>query len=206
MMSQTSANVDANTTPPAYVIEVKRRDDAEELNGWEKWSLEDVMKVLKDMTKGWYGVRAMDMGNILLYKLLEAAANPNVPFELIEETAHAGLEWPTYMQRKSAFHALASLLSQRRVVCDFFKKFVKHGVEDARYYDLIYTMLTYRLNNRSCPLGFQMSLEDGFNDEVLAKLPPKLQEELKGESFYEDNNESGRRTVYSLLTGESIAM
>ena len=55
-------------------------------------------------------------------------------------------------------------------------------------------------------MGFQMSLEDGFNDEVLAKLPPKMQEELKGASFYEDDDESGRRTVYSLLTGESIAM
>ena len=158
------------------------------------------------MTKEWYGVRIIDMGNILLYKLLEAAADPNVPFELIEETAHAGLEWPTYMRRRSAFHALATIPDKRQVVCDFFKKFVKHGVKDARYYDLIYTMLTYRLPIGSHPLGFQMSLEDGFNDEVLAKLPPKMQEKLKGASFYEDDDESGRRTVYSLLTGASIAM
>ena len=34
----------------------------------------------------------------------------------------------------------------------------------------------------------------------------KMQEKLKGASFYEDDDESGRRTVYSLLTGESIAM
>ena len=206
MMSQTSTDVNPNSTPPAYVIEVERLDDAEELNGWEKWSLKDVIRVLKDMTKEWYGVRAMDMGNILLYKLLEAAADPNVPFELIEETTHAGLEWPTYMKKRSAFHALATLPDKRQVVCDFFKKFVKYGVEDARYYDLIYTMLTYRLAIGSHPLGFQMSLEDGFNDEVLAKLPPEMQEELKGASFYEDDDESGRRTVYSLLTGESIAM
>ena len=158
------------------------------------------------MTKGYYGVEAIDMGCILLYKRSEAAADPNVPFKLIEETAHSGLELPTYMQKKSAFHALETLFSKRRVVCDFFKKFVKHGVEDARYYDLIYTMLTYRLAIGSHPLGFQMSLEDGFNEEVLAKLPPKMQEELKGASFYEDDDESGRRTVYSLLTGESIAM
>ena len=83
---------------------------------------------------------------------------------------------------------------------NFFKEFVKHGAEDARYYDQIYTMLTYHLN-RSHLLGFQMSLEDGFNDEVLAKLPPEMQDELKGESFYEDDRESGRRTVYSLLKG-----
>jgi hypothetical protein len=105
-MSQTSANVNANSTPPAYVIEVERLDDAEELNGWEKWSLKDVIRVLKDMTKEWYGVRAMDMGNILLYKLLEAAADPNVPFELIEETTHAGLEWPTYMKKGVLFMLL----------------------------------------------------------------------------------------------------
>ena len=206
MMSQTSANVDANSTPPTYVIEVERLGDAEELNGWEKWSLKDVIRVLEDMTKKWYGGSAVDMGSILLYKLLEAAADPNVPFELIKETAHAGLELPVCMQRQGAFHALAVVFSKRRVVCDFFKEFVKHGVEDARYYDLIYTMLTYRLPIGSHPLGFQMSLEDGFNDEVLAKLPPKMQEELKGSSFYEDDDESGRRTVYSILTGESITM
>ena len=188
------------------MIEVKGLDDAEELNGWEKRSLKDVIRVLKDMTKGYYGVEAIDMGSILLYKRSEAAAEPNVPFKLIEETAHAGLEWPTYMRRWSAFHALATIPDKRKVVCDFFKKFVKHGVEDVRYYDLIYTMLTYRLPIGSHPLGFQMSLEDGFNDEVLAKLPPKMQEKLKGASFYEDDDESGRRTVYSLLTGESIAM
>ena len=51
MMSQTSADANANSTPPAYVIEVERLDDAEELNGWGKWSLKDVIKVLKDMTK-----------------------------------------------------------------------------------------------------------------------------------------------------------
>ena len=51
-----------------------------------------------------------------------------------------------------------------------------------------------------------MSREDGFNDEVLAKLPQEMQEELKGASFYEDDRESDRRTVYSLLTGASIAM
>ena len=188
------------------MIEVERLGDAEELNGWEKWSLKDVIRVLEDMTKKWYGGSAVDMGSILLYKRSEAAAEPNVPFKLIEETPHAGLELPVCMQRQGAFHALAVVFSKRRVVCDFFKEFVKHGIEDARYYDLIYTMLTYRLASGSHSLGFQMSLEDGFNDEVLAKLPPKMQEELKGASFYEDDKESGRRTVYSLLTGESIAM
>ena len=187
------------------MVEVELHSNAEELKGWEKWPLKDVIRVLKDMTKEWYGVEAMDMGSILLYKLLEAAAAPNVPFKLIEETAQVGLMLPKYMQYKSTFYALATLSSKRRVVCDSFKKFVKHGVEDSRYYELIYMMLTYQLN-RSCPLDFQMSLEDGFNEEVLAKFPPKIQEELKDASFYEDNDESGRRTVYSILTGESITM
>ena len=88
-------------------------------------------------------------------------------------------------------------------MCNFFKEFVKHGIMDSRYYALVSTMLTYQLN-KDVPLGFQMSLEDGFNDEVLAKLPPEMQDELKGESFYEDNSESGRRTVYSILTGHLL--
>ena len=50
---------------------------------------------------------------------------------------------------------------------------------DSRYYALVSTMLTYRLK-KDVPLGFQMSLEDGFNDEVLAKLPQEMLEELKG--------------------------
>ena len=90
-------------------------------------------------------------------------------------------------------------------ICDFFKEFVKRGMDDARYYELIYTMLTYQLNGRF-PLGFAMSAYNEFNDEVLAKLPSKIQKQLKSYTLYQDNEDTDRRLCYSLLTGESVAM
>ena len=93
----------------------------------------------------------------------------------------------------------------RQAVCDFFKEFVKRGIDDARYYELIYTMLTHQLNG-NFPLGFAMSEQDGFNDKVLAKLPSKIQKQLKSYTFYEDDKDMDRRLCFSLLTGESVAM
>ena len=94
----------------------------------------------------------------------------------------------------------------RQAVCDFFKEFVKRGIDDARYYELIYTMLTHRLHDDGFPLGFAMSEQDGFNDKVLAKLPSKIQKQLKSYTFYKDDKNMDRRLYYSLLTGESVAM
>ena len=88
----------------------------------------------------------------------------------------------------------------------FFKEFVKRGIDDARYYELIYTMLTHRLHGDGFPLGFAMSEQDGFNDKVLAKLPSKIQKQLKSYTFYEDDKDMDRRLCFSLLTGESVAM
>ena len=82
----------------------------------------------------------------------------------------------------------------------FFKEFVKCGMDDARYYELIYTMLTHRLND-NFPLGFAMSEQDGFNDKVLAKLPSKIQKQLKSYTLYVDDEDTDRRLCYSLLTG-----
>ena len=92
-------------------------------------------------------------------------------------------------------------------MCDFFKEFVKRGIDDARYYDLIYTMLSYRLNG-VFPLGFEIGKKDEFNSEVLAKLPSKIQKQLKSYTFYKDDKDkdTDRRICYSLLTGESMAM
>ncbi len=89
--------------------------------------------------------------------------------------------------------------------CDFFKEFVKRGIDDERYYELIYTILTHRLND-NFPLGFAMSENNGFNDEVLAKLPLEMQKQLKSYTFHKDDNDMRRRLCYSLLTGESVAM
>ena len=66
-------------------------------------------------------------------------------------------------------------------------------------------MLIHRLNG-GFPLGFAMSKYNGFNDKVLAKLPSKIQKQLKSYTFHEDNEDTDRRLCYSLLTGESVAM
>ena len=146
---------------------------------------------------------AIVMGNIVLCKLLEAAMDPNVPFEVIEETVHTALEAPVYAGTYDVLNGFS--VFDRRAVCDFFKEFVKRGIDDAHYYDLIYTMLTHQLNG-SFPLGFAMSEHNGFNDEVLVKLPSEMQKKLKSYTFHKDNEDMGRRLCYSLLTGESVAM
>ena len=183
------------------VEELSECDFPEMFEGWENWSLQDIVRILKDMRS--YGWGAVVMGNIVFRKLLEAAADPNVPFEVIEETVHTALETPVFCRKRSVLTGFKTF--GRQAVCDFFKEFVKRGIDDARYYELIYTMLTHRLNG-NFPLGFAMSEQDGFNDKVLAKLPSKIQKQLKSYTFHEDNEDTDRRLCYSLLTGESVAM
>ena len=210
MMSQTSANVDANVNPVyADVVKVKLFQDSTYpemvTKGWGDWSLEDIIRILKDMVKSgkYYGVSGVEIGNIVFRKLLEAAADPNVPFEVIEEIVHTALEAPALMNKFSVLYGFYTFNTQG--VCDFFKEFVKRGINDARYYDLIYMMLTHRLNG-GFPLGFEMGKGDGFNDGVLAKLPSEMQKQLKSYTFDEDDEDIDRRLCYSLLTGESVAM
>ena len=66
-------------------------------------------------------------------------------------------------------------------------------------------MLTYQIND-NFPLGFAMSEQNGFNDEILAELPSEMQKQLKNYTFYKDDEDMDRRLCYSLLTGESVAM
>ena len=122
---------------------------------------------------------------------------------MIEETVHTALEAPAYMRRGNVLSVFNVFGTQ--AVCDFFKEFIKRGLDDARYYELIYMMLTYRFND-NFPLGFAMSEQDGFNDKVLAKLPSKIQKQLKSYTFYHDDKKMDRRLCYSLLTGESVAI
>ena len=208
-MSSTGANVDTNVNQinvdvikVTTVEELSECDFPEMFDGWENWSLQDIVRILKDMKS--YGWGAVVMGNIVFRKLLEAAADPNVPFEVIEETVHTVLETPVFCKQESVLAGFKGF--GRQAVRDFFKEFVKRGIDDARYYELIYTMLTHRLNNDDFPLGFGMSEQDGFNDEVLAKLPLEMQKQLKSYTFYQDDKYTDRRLCYSLLTGESVAM
>ena len=208
-MSSTSANVDTNVNQinvdvikVTTVEELSESDFPEMFEGWENWSLQDIVRILKDSRS--YGWGAVVMGNIVFRKLLEAAADPNVPFEVIEETVHTVLKTPAFCMKRNVLTGFKGF--GRQAVCDFFKEFVKRGMGDARYYELIYTMLTHRLNNDDFPLGFGMSEQDGFNDEVLAKLPLEMQKQLKSYTFYQDDKYTDRRLCYSLLTGESVAM
>ena len=95
MMSSTSANVDTNVNRVyADMVQVKlseflnESDDLGMFEGWRNWTLRDIVRILRDMAKPkkCYGVTAVEVGNIVFRKLLEAAADPNVPFEVIEET------------------------------------------------------------------------------------------------------------------------
>ena len=208
MMSQKSADLDTNVNQinvdvikVTTVEELSESDFPEMFEGWENWSLQDIVRILKDMKS--YGWGAVVMGNIVFRKLLEAAADPNVPFEVIEETVHTVLETPVFCKERSVLSGFKGF--GRQAVCDFFKEFVKRGMGDARYYELIYKMLTHRLND-NFPLGFAMSEQDGFNDKVLAKLPSKIQKQLKSYTFHKDHKNTDRRLCYSLLTGESVGM
>ena len=211
-MSQTSTNVNANVNPVyADVIKVDisrfsdKSDNFEMFEGWRNWTLQDIVRILKDMAKPeeHHGTTALVMGNIVFRKLLEAATDPNVPFEVIEENVHTALESPVCMGKFDVLNAFQ--IFDKQSVCNFFKEFAKRGIGDARYYELIYTMLTHRLND-NFPLGFAMSQLNGFNDEFLAKLPSEMQKKLKSYTFQIDDEDIGRRLCYSLLTGESVAM
>ena len=208
MISSTCTYVNANVNPVnADVIKVDlvdKSDDPELVKDWRNWTLQDIVRILKDMAKPekYYGVTAVEVGNIVLRKLLEAAA-ANAPFELIEETVHTALETPAYMRRGNVLSGFK--VFGKQAVCDFFKEFVKRGIDDARYYELIYTLLTYRFND-NFPLGFAMSQFNGFNEEVLAKMPSGMQKQLKSYTFQKDDEDMDRRLCYSLLTGESVAM
>ena len=123
---------------------------------------------------------------------------------MIEKTVHTTHEKPVFCKKRNVLTGFEPF--RRQVVCDFFKEFVKRSIDDARYYELIYTMLTHGIHGNGFTLGFAMSEQDGFNDKVLAKLPSKIQNQLKYYTFYHDDKVTARRLCYSLLTGESVAM
>jgi len=121
MISQKSANVDANVNPVyANVVQVKlsefldEPDELEMFEGWRNWTLRDINRILKDMAKlkTCYGMAAVAMGNIALRKLLEAAADPNVPFKVIEETILTTLKVSVFLKEKSVLSGFKSFEKQ----------------------------------------------------------------------------------------------
>ena len=141
-------------------------------------------------------------GEIVFLKLLEAANNSNISFELIEEVVRTILRMKIGIISDNVF-GLAGFQYGAQVVCNFFKEFVKHGGNDARYYNLIYEMLTYQtVHNKSFPLGFRACKGTGWDEEVFAKLPPEMQERLGSESFYANDGDK----YYALLSDASFGM
>ena len=141
-------------------------------------------------------------GEIVFLKLLEAAHNSNISFELIEEVVRTILRTKIGIISDNVL-GLAGFQYGSQVVCNFFKEFVKHGGNDARYYNLIYEMLTYQtVRNKSFPLGFRARKGTGWDEEVFAKLPPEMQERLGSESFYANDGDK----CYALLSDASFGM
>ena len=125
IMSSTSTDVNANVNPVnADAVKVdlmdNNSDDSEMVKDWRNWTLQDIVRILRDMAKPekCYGITAVVMGNIVFHKLLEAAADPNVPFELIEETVHTALETPAFMREFDVLNAFQTF--DKQAVCNFF--------------------------------------------------------------------------------------
>ena len=207
MMSQTSANMDTN--PPAYVeVRIdKECANRELLDGWENWSLEDIIRVVELMKEGkrngnYYSKLATNLGQITLNKLLKAADDPNIPFELIEKTVNLMVHENVTLIDGNILDYTGFVMGWQ-LICDFLKAFIRHGKHDARYYDLVYMILTHQSReNNSFPIGYSVKDCKGFKDGVLAEFPPAMRKQLEGKSFYaKDGN-----VCYSLLTDASVNM
>ena len=199
-----------NSNPPACVLKVRMRNpddftsaDVELLNGWKEWSLEDIIHRLNSAKWSACLGASGPFGEIVFLKLLEAANNPNIPFELIEKVVHTTLRTRVDDIVSDNVFGMAGLFDGKQIICDFFKEFIKHGKNDDRYYNLIYEMLTYQtVEDTSLPLGYQIRKCTGWEGEVFAKLPAEIQEQLRSESFYANKGD----TCYSLLSDASLGM
>ena len=199
-----------NSNPPACVLKVRMRNpddftsaDVELLNGWKEWSLEDIIHRLNSAKWSACLGASGPFGEIVFLKLLEAANNPNIPFELIEKVVHITLRTRVDDIVSDNVFGMAGLFEGKQIICDFFKEFIKHGKNDDRYYNLIYEMLTYQtVEDTSLPLGYQIRKCTGWEGEVFAKLPAEIQEQLRSESFYANKGD----TCYSLLSDASLGM
>ena len=208
MMSKTSAEMKAKSNHPSHVISIHINkeylmpEDEAFLNGWEKWSLKDIIPIFNSANWRFRLAASGYFGEIVFLKLLEAANNPNILFELIEEVAHTILHKGMDYTGMNIFESTGFQYGDQ-VISDFFKEFIKHGENDARYYNLIYEMLTYQTTrNKSFPLGFRASKGIGWKEEVFDKLPSEMQKQLSNESFYTD----GGNKCCALLSDASVGM
>ena len=205
MISQISPEINVNTKGYADV-RIENCLNAELLNGWEKWSLKDVVHTIKVMKEKissgelGYGMILKFFGQIILNKILDEVSNSNSHFDLIKETVHIVLESEVSIGGQGVLDFYVGFgKNSRKYLCNFFSALIKYGEKDIRYYDLIYKMLTFqRRFNESFPLGFCMNSPE-FNEQVLDKLPPKMKEQLKQMSI--TVNKDNGFDEYNLLTG-----
>ena len=131
---------------------------------------------------------------------MEAAGNPNTPFNLIEETVSVVLESEVSLWEQVILDFYKGFKeNSRQYLCNFFSSLVKYWEKDVRYYVLIHTMFTFQRRHKEYfPLGFCVTSPE-FNEQVLAKLPPKMWEKLEKEDIV-INKDKGFDT-YSLQTG-----
>ena len=161
-MSQKNAEISSNTNHLAQVIDIRINKEylgttqsEELLKGWENWSLNDIIPIFNSANWRFCLSASGYFGEIVFLKLLEAANNPNISFKLIEEVARTILLKKIGIISDNAF-GITGFQFGAQVLCNFFKEFVKQGEKDARYYNLIYEMLTYQtVRNKSFPLGFR---------------------------------------------------
>ena len=144
-------------------------------------------------------------GQIVLNKILESASNSKNSFNLIKETVSVVLKTKVSVGKQGILEFYKGFKEDsRQHLCNFFGALVEYGEKDVRYYDLIYTMLTFQRPFReSFPLGFCMQCPE-FAEQVLAKLPPKMREKLERETT--DVSTDGDITTYNLLEGYSLWM
>ena len=117
-----------NTNPSACVLKVRMRnpdeftsEDEELLKGWKEWSLEDI--ILRLNSAKWSACLGASgpFGEIVFLKLLEAANNPNIPFELIERVAYTILHTGMDYTGMNIFESTGFQYGDQ-VICDFFLK------------------------------------------------------------------------------------
>ena len=140
MKSQTSADINANTNPLRHVIDISinkkylgTTQSEELLKGWETQSLNDIIPIFNSANWRFCLSASGYFGEIVFLKLLEAANNPNISFELIEEVVHTILRTKIGIISDNVF-GLAGFQYGTQVICNFFKEFVKYGENDVRYY------------------------------------------------------------------------
>ena len=88
MISQTSAEMNANVNPPGYMevcIKHVKEKGKKLLNGWEHWPLEDVNITLDALKEPGYTSASMYVGPIVFNLLLKEANDPKIPFKMIEK-------------------------------------------------------------------------------------------------------------------------